>query len=75
MKMLGFEERDLPIINKFLEEIDRGKWRVRYFDSAPTSASLNQREIGVYDDGSAVRRIYFKTHLGTVCYINASGTL
>ena len=61
---------DVPVLNRVIEELSSGKLSYKYFDTVPTAKSLNKGEIGIYSDGAAVYRIYFKTHLNELKYVN-----
>jgi hypothetical protein len=67
----GFTPQDLPVVNENYRVLNEDKWEVKYFSTAPTSADLNQRQLGVYDDG-VTRELYFKSHLGTLLKITAA---
>ena len=70
-KITSFENNlDVPVLNKVLDELDSGKLTYKYFDTVPTAADLNKGMIGIYSDGAAVFRIYWKTHLDELKYVN-----
>ena len=74
-KVTDFDQQNLPVINKILRALDADKWQVRYFDNAPTVSDLNIGQVGFYEVGGGIARIYYKAPGGTVYYWASDGTL
>lgn len=69
-KITDFNAPSIPILNKILEDINLDKPKIVYAKAAPTTNNVNKGELHVYDDGNGLRRMYFKTHLGNLSYLN-----
>lgn len=69
-KVTGFDEQNLPLLNRKLERMSQQATNIRYTKVVPTANTVRQGELVVYDDqeSTATRRCYVKTGDGTLVY-------
>lgn len=67
-QVTSFDEGNIAILQKILDEIRSLTPAIRYSTSAPTTATIQLHEMVVMDNGSGTKRLYFKTAQGNLGY-------
>jgi hypothetical protein len=70
-KITDFNATSVPVLNKVFDDINKEKIKYNYTGNMPTVDNVNPGEIHIMDDGS-IRRLYFKTHKGSLQYLTSS---
>ena len=68
-KITGFDESQVPVIQKIFDQISNSGLSFRYSKNVPTSDTVQANEIVVYDDGAGDKRLYIKTGKDNVGFI------
>ena len=64
-QITGFNESDVGVLQKILNDIRNKATSIRYVTSAPDSDSIAEDELVIFDDGSE-QKIFFRTAKGAV---------
>lgn len=66
----SFDKNQIPNLKANLDVLFNNAQAVKYTDTMPTTETIGQNEVHVYDDGAGTKRIYFITGKKNLGYIN-----
>lgn len=65
----NFNESNLPVLGNIIDRICEQAAKIRYTSVLPTSATIHEGELVIYDNGGGIKRIYVITREGNLGYI------
>jgi len=66
----GFGPEQVPVINDMFEALFSGSMAVKATSIMPTTKTVSEKELVIYDDGAGTKRIYLITGKGNLGYVN-----
>jgi hypothetical protein len=65
----NFTEDQIPVMGAMFDQLFDNAAGVKYTDELPTTKTVSEREVVVYDDGAGTKRLYFITAKKNLGYV------